>query len=102
MMGSINGTSNGILWAVTCASGTHTTVQQGILRAINPATLAEYWNSSTSGHDTLGNMTKFAAPTVANGKVFVATQDNKVQVYGLGFTSQIRGVTTIRGNAVIR
>jgi hypothetical protein len=102
MMGSINGTSNGILWAVTCASGTHTTVQQGILRAINPATLAEYWNSSTSGHDTLGNMTKFAAPTVANGKVFVATQDNKVQVYGLGFTSQIRGVTTTRGNAVIR
>jgi hypothetical protein len=50
----------------------------------------------------LGNMTKFAAPTVANGKVFVATQDNKVQVYGLGFTSQIRGVTTTRGNAVIR
>ena len=32
MAGSINGTSNGILWAVTCASGTHTTLQQGILR----------------------------------------------------------------------
>lgn len=102
MMGSINGSSNGILWVVTCASGTHTTVQQGILRAINPATLAEYWNSSTSGHDTLGNLTKFASPTVAAGKVFVATQDSKVQVFGVVSSATIRGSATMRGSAVIR
>lgn len=101
MLGSSNGASNGILWVVTCASGTHTTVQQGILRAINPSTLAEYWNSSTSGKDTLGTISKFAAPVVANGRVFVATQDSQVQVYGLVNASELRGVTTLRGVTVI-
>ena len=97
IFGSINGSSNGILWAVTCASGTHTTKQAGILRAINPSSMAEYWNSSTTGRDTLGNITKFTAPVIANGKVFVPTQDNKVQVFGINFASRLGGNAAIRG-----
>lgn len=102
IMGSINGTSNGILWVATVASGTHTQIEQGILRALNPITLAEYWNSSTSGTDTLGNLAKFVAPTVSNGRVFVATQDSKVQIYAVLPSEVMRGQAKMRGVAIIR
>jgi hypothetical protein len=102
MLGSSNSGSNGVLWAVTCASGTHNAIEQGIVRAINPSTLAEYWNSNASGSDTLGHITKFAAPLVAGGKVFVSTQDSKVQIYGLVSSGTVRGATTVRGHSVIR
>jgi hypothetical protein len=98
MMGSINGTSNGILWAVTVAASTKVTVRPGVLRAINPVTLAEYWNSGTS----LGNMIKFAAPSVVGGKIFVATPDLKLQVFGLLSSSVMRGQATLRGQALIQ
>jgi putative pyrroloquinoline-quinone binding quinoprotein len=96
--GSCNGTSNCILWVVTANASSHTAAQPGTLRAINAATGAEIWNSGS----TLGNMMKFAAPLVANGRVFVSTPDAKVQVFGLQFSSQMRGATTMRGSAVIR
>jgi uncharacterized protein (TIGR03437 family) len=44
----------------------------------------ELWNSDMQGsRDALGNFTKFANPTVANGKVFVPTDSQQVIVYGL-------------------
>ena len=39
--------------------------------------------SRTPTRDTLGNFSKFSPPTVANGKVFVASLSNKLVVYGL-------------------
>jgi hypothetical protein len=100
--GSINGTSNGILWVVTVLTSTKTVTKAGTLHALNPTTLSEYWNSSTSGHDNPGTMAKFTAPVIANGKVFLATMDSKVQVFGLLPTASIRGKAALRGTGAIR
>lgn len=102
MLVSSNGAATGILWAVTTALSTHAVIRPGTLRAIDPATLAELWNSDTIGHNTLGTITKFAAPVVANGKVFVSTQSNYVAMYGLTPNIQFRGTVNIRGSITVR
>lgn len=96
---SSNGASNSILWAATFASSPFSSPGAGTLRALNASTLAEYWNSG-SGNDALGNMTKFTGPVVANGKVFVSTYDNQVQVYGLSGSS-FRGGKTLAGGKTL-
>jgi hypothetical protein len=70
--------TSAVLWALEGISGT--------LHAFD-ANLNELYNSDvkTTGANLPGYAVKFAIPTVANGKVFTATQ-NTVVVYGL-FTS---------------
>ena len=56
-----------------------------ILHAYNAANLAqEYWNSTQAANnrDQAGNAVKFVPPTIANGKVYLATR-TEVDVYGL-------------------
>jgi hypothetical protein len=56
-----------------------------ILHAYDATNLAnELYNSTqaSGGRDALGSNTKFAPPTVVNGKVYVGTK-NAVVVYGL-------------------
>jgi hypothetical protein len=67
--------------------------EPGTLRALNPAGLSEYWNSDASGADTLGILSKYAAPVVANGRVFVPTQSGYVAVYGLLPSGSMRTMT---------
>jgi outer membrane protein assembly factor BamB len=43
----------------------------------------ELWNSDAAPQDALGNYAKFSPPTVANGKVYVATFSGRLMVYGL-------------------
>lgn len=59
-------------------------IAPGVLRAYNPANLAiEYYNSDQAGTlDTMDYAAKFNVPLVANGKVFVAGE-NQLTVYGL-------------------
>lgn len=88
--GSTPGT--GIVWASTPLMGdsNHATVP-GILRAYNADDLTNVlWDSQqNAARDSIGNFAKFVPPTVANGKVYMATFSNKVTVYGLlGATSQ--------------
>jgi hypothetical protein len=74
---SANGTTNGIVWVVQPIIS--------ILHAYDATNLAnELYNSTqaSGGRDALGSNTKFAPPTVVNGKVFVGTK-NAVVVYGL-------------------
>jgi hypothetical protein len=75
----------GIVWAtVPLADAWHMTVP-GFLYAYNASNVAapSLWNSSLVAADALGNYAKYSPPTVANGKVYVATFSGKLQVYGL-------------------
>ena len=75
--------SSGILWATS--ADTNLLPGPGTLHAFDALDLTvELWNSGMKpARDAMGNFTKFANPTVANGKVFVPTNSRQVVVYGL-------------------
>jgi hypothetical protein len=85
---SANGSTvgTGILWVSMAISqdGDHGVVS-GLLRAFdasNPTT--ELWDSQqVTSRDALGTLAKFVPPTIANGKVYMATFANSLAVYGL-------------------
>jgi len=69
-----NGTADGIVWQIDRNTN--------VLRAFNAANIDdEIWNSSAVPDDALDSTVKFAMPTVANGQVFVGTEDS-LTVYG--------------------
>ena len=52
--------------------------------ALDAVTLDVLWTSEqVDARDQVGNHAKFVPPTVANGKVYLATQSNALLVYGL-------------------
>lgn len=78
---SANGSNagTGIVWAIGASS-----YPSGTLHAYNAQNISrELWNSDLLPGDALGTLAKFVPPTIANGKVYVATFDNQVLVYGL-------------------
>ena len=83
---SSNQNTNGIVWATTPVNNdANQRIVPGILRAFAADNLRqELWNSNlVRERDDLGNYAKFTPPMVANGKVYVATFSNRVNVYGL-------------------
>jgi hypothetical protein len=92
---SANGTSNGILWAATNSQGQtggagawHMT-EPGILYAYSLPSMTPLWNNQQNAtRDTCNNYAKFTPPTIANGKVYLAsfgtaqTDSGQVCVYG--------------------
>lgn len=89
--GSLTVTANGstahtgIVWASmpTYENAKHV-LTAGILRAYDAETLQEIWTSEQNpGRDRVGTLVKFVPPLVDNGRVYMATQDNAVAVYGL-------------------
>ncbi|HEX4646141.1 MAG TPA: hypothetical protein VH598_11085, partial [Verrucomicrobiae bacterium] len=85
---SANGANagSGIVWAsVNTSSDANHAIVPGTLHAYNAQNVSsELWNSDqVSARDSLGNLAKFVAPTVANGKVYMATFSRRVNVYGL-------------------
>ena len=79
---SADGASGGILWETTGDYNNNPT--SGTLHAFDAGDLSvELWNSDmNSARDKMGPITKFANPTVANGKVYVPTLGKAVVVYG--------------------
>ena len=87
--------SSGIVWAATYdASGTFVVglgptgalnkIRPGFLRAYSAEDLTPLWNSEQNpDRDRLGDFAKFTPPTVANGRVYMATFSGKLVVYGL-------------------
>jgi hypothetical protein len=77
----------GVLWATVATSGNvyNDATDPGVLYAYNATDLtAPIWSSvMNSAHDNYGSFAKFVPPTVANGKVYVATFSGQVAVYGL-------------------
>jgi hypothetical protein len=55
----------------------------GVLRAFDPETLREIWNSEKSIFDDSNILPKFLPPVVANGKVYVVSKEGMLNVYGL-------------------
>ena len=76
----------GILWASHPLQGdaNHKTVS-GVLQAFDAGDVThELWNSNQNPQrDSLGKFAKFVCPTIANGKVYMATFSNQLVVYGL-------------------
>jgi outer membrane protein assembly factor BamB len=83
--GSAAGT--GIVWASLPQSGNAiAALTPGVLRAFDAENIGhELWCASA------GTFAKFSAPTVANGKVYLATFDNQVNVYALNQKSSQSG-----------
>jgi hypothetical protein len=86
---SANGTASGtvILWASCPASGNGDAglAQPAIIRAFDASNVAtELWDSGQNAtRDSSGNWAKWVPPIVANGKLYVATYDGDLAVYGL-------------------
>jgi hypothetical protein len=80
---SSNGTnaSTGIVWAVVPLDGDANTRRgvQGVVLALDAQDVSkQLWTSELSGpRDRLGLFAKFVPPTIAGGKVFVATYGDK-------------------------
>ncbi|MGA8762061.1 MAG: hypothetical protein WB562_04145, partial [Candidatus Sulfotelmatobacter sp.] len=81
---SSNGTSNAIAWSITWGSGV-STQSNGALRAFDANNLAtEFYDSDAAANnrDTMGKTARYITPTIANGKVYAATETSLV-AYGL-------------------
>jgi hypothetical protein len=103
---SANGANagSGIVWAaVNTFSSANQAVVPGTLHAYNAANVAsELWNSDMlSLRDSLGNFAKFVAPTVANGKVYMATFSNRLNVYGLLPQPTLSVSSAANGNLIV-
>jgi hypothetical protein len=92
--------STAILWTTYAATGNaNQQTRPGILRALSASDITkELWNSSMKSIDDPGNYAKFNCPTVANGKVYLATFSNRLMVYGL----QKGLITDIRKEGIIQ
>jgi outer membrane protein assembly factor BamB len=87
-----------IVWATTpYDANANNAVVRGIVHAFDADTLQELWNDKQSGGaDEIGNFAKFCPPTVANGKVYIASfgqvgsanGSGALLVYGLRSTGQ--------------
>jgi hypothetical protein len=51
--------------------------------AAAPDRLEEIWDSDTCAGDTIDTGSTFAPPTVSNGRVYVATGADRVDVFGV-------------------
>jgi hypothetical protein len=85
---SANGSTagSGIIWASHPLSGdANTATVPGMLEAYDASDVTrQLWTSEqNSARDGVGNFAKFAPPTVANGKVYLGTFSNQLNVYGL-------------------
>lgn len=82
---SANGSTagSGVLWALVSTSSA--VPAGGALYAFDASNIAkQLWLSSDNPNDgAWNNALGFTIPTVANGKVYVATSSNQIRVYGL-------------------
>ena len=75
----------GVVWASYASSGdAENGTMKGILRAFDANDITkELWNSNNNPGDYVPSFAKFCSPTIANGRVYLATFSGQVLVYGL-------------------
>ena len=104
---SANGNTpgSGILWAShPFNENANQAVVEGIVRAYDASDLKhELWNSKQKpARDDIGNFAKFCPPTVANGKVYMASFSGYLAVYGLlPYQKEVLQETAIGGPALM-
>ena len=75
----------GIVWATvgTSKSADHGNAD-GTVHAFNAETLEELWSSEGDAkRDRMGTLVKFVPPLIVDGRVYVVSYDNAVNIYGL-------------------
>jgi hypothetical protein len=84
---SANGTTHGtaIIWAAYSQSGASDGGDYpAYFQAFDASSLTEIWGSEMNpSRDYPGSWSKWSPPTIANGKVYLASFDDLVDVYGL-------------------
>ncbi|HUX83908.1 MAG TPA: hypothetical protein VMV20_01655 [Chitinophagaceae bacterium] len=96
-----NSAGSAILWAtIPISEDPSSKIVEGYLFAFDASNVGtQLWNSQLdAGRDSVGGFAKFCPPMVANGKVYVPTFSNEVQVYGL-FASYVTPVNLVTFNA---
>ncbi len=92
---SANGSTpgSGIVWASHPMTNANHATSRGVLRAYDASNVGtELWNSTQNlARDDVGDYAKFCPPTIANGKVYLATFSNQLAVYGLLAPSILTG-----------
>lgn len=82
-----NDESTGILWITNSSNpgcDANGSTCPGVLNAVNASDVTKLlWSSTNNPTDAVGNFAKTACPTVANGKVYLATFSNALNVYGI-------------------
>jgi MYXO-CTERM domain-containing protein len=76
---------SGVVWANQPTGDASMQTRPGVLRAFAASDVShELWNSQMNvSRDDAGSFAKFAAPTIANGRVYLATFSNQLLAYGL-------------------
>ncbi len=85
---SANGAAkgSGIVWALTPSQDNEdgALLVKGTLHAFDANDVSkELWSSDLDGSQAMGTLVKFCPPMIAGGRVFVATGDGRLQIYGL-------------------
>jgi outer membrane protein assembly factor BamB len=81
---SANGQDDGILWAaIPYQDDAWVEIVRGTLRAFSADTLELLWSTDRNEPADNFDFAKFVPPTIANGKVYLATFSDRLNVYGL-------------------
>src|SRR5581483_3817440 len=81
---SANGNRDGILWAaIPYDEDAWVKVVRGSLRAFRADTLKLLWSTDENDSSDHFDFSKGVPPTIANGKVYLATFSDRLNVYGL-------------------
>jgi outer membrane protein assembly factor BamB len=81
---SANGQNDGILWAaIPYQDDAWVEIVRGSLRAFNADTLELLWSTDRDDPGDNFDFGKNVPPTIANGKVYLATFSDRLNVYGL-------------------
>lgn len=84
---------SGLIWCLHPLSGNaNQQVRPGRLQAYDPRNITRpiYSTDMNPSRDLAGNFSKFNTPVVANGKVYLATFSNRLNVYGLLQPTSVR------------
>jgi MYXO-CTERM domain-containing protein len=103
---SANGAApgSGIVWAsIPVSLDANHAVVAGMLRAFDASDVSkEIWNSEMNAvRDRVGDLAKFCPPTVADGKVYLATFSDQLVVYGLLGSGADAGVDATSDAALV-